>query len=298
MDKLRAMEIFVDLAEYESFTRVAELRNTTKSMVSKEMSKLEQHLGVRLLHRTTRNLTLTHAGKVYLASAKDILVKLAQADSRIQSHTNVIKGKLKVNVPMALGLTLLTDFFNNFMRQHPYIELDIHLSDEDIDLVEHGFDLGFRATSKLLDSNYVGRPLTQFSYKICASSEYVDNHSVIVKAADLQDHNCFEYTYFKNKHIWPLENGIAISGSLKVNSTPFMLEAVKAGHGIGFLPDFVCDKALANGDVIELLEHCKKPQLTLYALYPARHFVPDTVLTCIKLLEQYFASLTARPLTS
>ncbi|TQF71109.1 LysR family transcriptional regulator [Pseudoalteromonas luteoviolacea] len=289
MDKLRAIEVFISLAEQGSFTRVAELRQTSKSMISKEITKLEESLGVRLLHRTTRALQLTEAGKVYLHKAQNILSQLELADMQVQQLRQKPQGKLKINLPMALGLCMLTDVFNDFMSMFPDIQLDIHLSDEDIDLVEHGFDLGFRASSKLLDSNYVGRPLTQFSYRICASPDYINNHPTITKAKDLHAHNCFEYTYFKNKNSWPIEDGITISGSLKVNSTPFMLEVIKAGHGIGFLPEFVCEKALKSEQVVEVLETYKKPQLTLYALYPARHFVPEAVIQCIQFLEQYFA---------
>ncbi|KZN67488.1 LysR family transcriptional regulator [Pseudoalteromonas luteoviolacea] len=294
MDKLRAIEVFINVAELGSFTRVAELRRTSKSMISKEITKLEESLGARLIHRTTRNLQLTQAGEAYLAHAQDIVSRLAQAELQVQQMRHMPKGVLKINLPMALGLTILTDVFNQFMAAFPKIHLDIHLSDEDIDLVEHGFDLGFRASSTLLDSNYVGRPLTQFSYRICASPEYLNNHTPIVEAKDLQAHNCFEYTYFKNKHLWPVESGVAISGSLKVNSTPFMLEIIKAGKGIGFLPDFVCNKAIQNGEVIEILSHTNKPQLTLYALYPARHFVPETVIQCIQFLEQYFSKTIDR----
>ncbi|WP_238937660.1 LysR family transcriptional regulator [Pseudoalteromonas sp. S16_S37] len=177
MDKLRAIQLFIRLADLGSFTQVAELTNSSKSMISKEISRLENELGVRLLHRSTRNVQLTHIGQGYLQRAREILKKVDEADIFAQDLQQNIKGKLKINAPMALGITDLSIMFADFMEQNPDIELDIHLGDENIDLVEQGFDLGFRASSKQIDSNYVGRALTQFNYKVCTTEEYLSNLS-------------------------------------------------------------------------------------------------------------------------
>ncbi|BBN83771.1 LysR family transcriptional regulator [Pseudoalteromonas sp. A25] len=290
MDKLRAMRLFVRLADLGSFTQVAEQINSSKSMISKEISRLESELGVRLLHRSTRNVKLTDIGHGYLQRVREILHKVDEADIFAQDLQQNIKGKLKINAPMALGITDLATLFADFMQSNPDIELDIHLGDESIDLVEQGFDLGFRASSTPIDSNYVGRPLTQFSYKVCASAEYLNRHPCINTATDLKTHNCFVYSYFQGKNVWPLEGGVAIGGSLKVNSTVFMMESIKRGLGIGFIPDFVCQTDIEQGEIIELLPLATRPKLTLYALYPARHFVPPKIIQCIDYLQQWFSN--------
>jgi DNA-binding transcriptional LysR family regulator len=290
MDKLRAIQLFVRLADLGSFTRVAEQVNSSKSMVSKEIGRLESDLGARLLHRSTRNVQLTHAGEGYLQRAREILSKLDDADSFVQDLQENLRGKLKINAPMALGITDLSTLFADFMRDNPEIELDIHLGDESIDLVEQGFDLGFRASSTPIDSNYVGRALTRFTYRICASPDYIKRHPNIALPIDLKDHNCFIYSYFQGKNIWPIEDGILVKGSLRVNNTLFMMEAIKQGLGLGFIPDFVCQQALKNGQVVEVLVDSKKPMLTLYALYPVRTFVPAKLVKCIEYLEQWFAN--------
>jgi DNA-binding transcriptional LysR family regulator len=105
----------------------------------------------------------------------------------------------------------------------------------------------------------------------------------------LQAHNCFVYSYFKGKNVWPIEDGVAVSGALRVNSVLFMMEAIKADLGLGFLPDFVCRLALESGDLVEVLAESNKPKLTLYALYPARHFVPVKIVQCIEYLERWFS---------
>jgi len=290
MDKLRAIQLFVRLADLGSFTRVAEQTNSSKSMISKEISRLEDALGARLLHRSTRNVQLTHVGEGYLQRAREILEKIDDADNFVQDLQQHPTGKLKINAPMALGITDLSSLFADFMQAYPNIELDIHLGDESVDLVEQGFDLGFRASSRPIDSNYVGRPLTSFNYSVCVGPEYLENHPALNLPRDLKDHNCFVYSYFQGKNVWPIEDGITVNGRLKVNSTIFMMEAIKRGQGVGFIPDFVCREALEKGEVVEVLANANKPQLTLYALYPARHFVPSKLVQCIEYLEQWFAN--------
>jgi len=288
LDKLRAINLFVRLADLGSFTKVAEQINSSKSMVSKEISRLEDDLGARLLHRSTRNVQLTHAGEGYLQRAREILAKLENAEEYVQDLQTNLKGKLKINAPMALGLSDLSTLFADFMLTNPEIELDIHLGDEEVDLVEQGFDIGFRASSEPIDSNYVGRALTQFTYKVCVSPKYVDKHPEITLPQDLINHNCFVYSYFKGKNIWPIEDGVAVKGNLKVNNTMFMMESIKKGLGIGLIPDFVCEPLLKNGEVVEILSGFHKPKLTLYALYPARYLVPGKLVKCIEYLEAWF----------
>jgi len=238
MNKLRAIQLFVRLADLGSFTLVAEQTNASKSMISKEISRLEEALGARLLHRSTRNVKLTHVGEGYLQRAREILEKLDDADNFVQDLQQHPRGKLKINAPMALGITDLSTLFADFMRAYPDIELDIHLGDESVDLVEHGFDLGFRASSRPIDSNYVGRPLTRFTYRVCVGAEYFNDHPAINLPRDLKEHNCFVYSYFQGKNVWPIEDGVAVKGTLRVNNTMFMMEAIKRGQGIGFIPDY------------------------------------------------------------
>ena len=290
MDKLRAIQLFVRLADLGSFTRVAEQINSSKSMVSKEIGRLETELGTRLLHRSTRNVQLTHTGEGYLQRAREILAKLDDADNYVQDLQQNLRGKLKINAPMALGITDLSHLFADFMQANPEIELDIHLGDESIDLVEQGFDLGFRASSKPIDSSYVGRPLTKFTYKVCAAPDYLSRHPSISLPQDLKAHNCFIYSYFQGKNVWPIEDGVSVKGNLRVNNTMFMMESIKKGLGIGFIPDFVCQQAIDSGQVVEVLADSHKPMLTLYALYPVRYFVPPKLVQCIQYLEQWFAN--------
>jgi len=288
MDKLRAMALFVRVAELRSFSRVADETQTSKSLISKEISRLEQDLGARLLQRSTRHLALTQVGEGYLVRCREILMKLQDAELFVQDTQERPSGKLKVNAPMALGLLQLGQLFSDFMHAYPDIELDVHLSDEPLDLIDHGFDLGFRISSRRLESNYIGRPLTDFSYKVCVAPSYLAKHARIHRAEDLKQHNCFVYSYFQGKNLWPLGEGVAISGNLRVNNTIFMLDAIRSGLGIGFIPDFICAEDIASGAVVEILPNIARTTLTLFALYPARHFVPPKLTKCVEFFEQWY----------
>lgn len=293
MDKLRAMALFVRVTELGSFSRVADEAGLAKSVVSKEISRLEQQLGARLLQRSSRKLQLTEVGRGYLLRCCDVLQKVAESEAYVQDAQVAPKGVLRINAPMALGTTLLGQAFAGFMQQYPKISLDMQLTDEAIDLIEHGFDLGFRVASRSFDSHYIGKPLHKFQYRICAAPGYLASHPPLLTPTDLQHHNCFEYSYFRGRNVWPIGNGdgIEIHGNLKANSTRYLLDAVKQGLGVAFIPDFVCQDALDKQQIAEVLTDFHRPELTLYALYPARQFVPPKVSCCIDYLQQWFKNL-------
>jgi DNA-binding transcriptional LysR family regulator len=290
MDKLRAIQLFVRLADLGSFTKVADELNASKSLISKEISRLEAELGARLIHRSTRNLQLTEVGNGYLQHCRAILLQLNDAESYVQNLQQQPRGKLKINAPMSFGITDLAPAFCAFMRAYPQIELEIQLSDDSIDLVEHGFDLGLRASSRPFDSSLVGRALTTYRFRVCAAPAYLQQHPPITEVAQLAQHNCFVFSYLKGKHVWPLDGGIAIQGALTVNNALFMQQVMLDGQGIGLLPDFICRDGLADGRLVEILPQASRPELTLYALYPARHFVPPKLLHCIAFLQDWFSS--------
>jgi DNA-binding transcriptional LysR family regulator len=288
MNKLRGIHLFSRLADLGSFAAVGEEMGVTPSMVSKEIQKLEQEIGARLVHRSTRNIQLTHIGEGYLSRCREILAQVNDADAYVQQMQNSMRGSLRINVPMVLGMTDLGLVLSEFMKAFPEVKLDIHLGDESLDLLEHGFDLGFRASSKSFDSNYIGKRLKAFTYHICGSVEYLSKHPPIESPADLKQHNCFVYSYFRGGNEWPIEDGVRIDGNLRVNNTLFMRDTIEAGLGIGFLPSFVAGAGLQSGRLIEVLVDSKKPELTLYALYPNRKHTPPILAKCIEFLGAWF----------
>ena len=288
MNKLRGMALFTRLADLGSFAAVAEELGTSPSMVSKEIGKLEQDIGARLVNRSTRSIQLTSIGEGYLSRCREIIAQVSDAEAYVNQMQTTMRGNLRNNVPMALGITDLGRVLSDYMRSFPDVNLDIHLGDENLDLVENGFDLGFRASSQPFDSSYIGKPLKEFSYHICGSGKYLTNNPTITKPADLAQHNCFVYSYFRGGNTWPIGDGVKINGNLRVNNTLFMRDSVEAGLGLGFLPSFVAYPGLQNGRLIEVLAHFEKPKLTLYALYPNRKHSPPILTKCIQFLEDWF----------
>lgn len=288
MNKLRGIHLFSRLADLGSFAAVGKEMGVTPSMVSKEIQKLEQDIGAQLLHRSTRSIQLTHIGQGYLNHCREILAQVKDADAYVQQMQNSMQGSLRINVPMVLGMTDLGLVLSDYMKAFPEVKLDIHLGDESLDLLEHGFDLGFRASSKTFESNYIGKGLKAFTYHVCASAEYLTKHPPIESPADLQHHNCFVYSYFRGGNEWPVGGGVRIEGSLRVNNTLFMRDAVEAGLGVGFLPSFVATPGLQSGRLQEVLADYKKPKLTLYALYPNRKHTPPILAKCIDFLGAWF----------
>lgn len=291
MDKLKAMQLYVRVVELGSFSRVAEQVGTSKSMISKQISALEESLGVRLLQRSTRRLQLTELGEEYLLHCRDILKQIEDSESQLQEFQHTVKGRLRVNAPMALGQTVLAPAIAAFMKQYPLIELDIEFSDMAQDLLEHNFDVGLRVASREFDSAYVGKKITEFTYSICASPSYLAAHPAINSPLDLQHHHCFEYSYFRHKNYWPVgKEPVQINGPLKANNSVFLLEMVKQGLGIGFIPRFISYHALAKGEVVEILDNYPKPIMNLIALYPVRKHTPTKVRYFIEFLETWFTN--------
>lgn len=288
MDKLRAIRFFIRVTKLGSFTKVAEEFGLAKSIVSKEIGRLEEDLGAKLLYRSTRSLSLTPMGEAYLLSCEDALLILDEAENYVSSN-HPPSGILKINAPMAMGLTSLNVIAARFIERYPKVKLEIYLSDESLDLMKMGFDVGLRMASKQFDSSCVGVSLAKFSYVVCAGKNYFEKHPAINEPADLKLHNCFEYTYFRNKSLWPIGDGVGISGNLKVNSTMFMKMAIKNGQGIAFLPDFLCEEELASGEFVEILPDQPKPDLSLYALYPDRKYKTPQLKAFIEFLREWFS---------
>ncbi|ROR97898.1 LysR family transcriptional regulator [Sinobacterium caligoides] len=288
MNKLRAIQLFVRVSELGSFTKAAEEFALAKSIVSKEISRLEESLDAKLLYRSTRTLSLTPLGEGYLRYCHEALAKLEEAENYVSRSHCSPSGKLKINAPMAMGLTTFDVIVANFMERYPNVELEIYLSDDSLDLMQMGFDLALRMASREFDSPYVGVPLANFPYVVCVGKNYFDDHPAIECADDLKQHNCFEYSYFRNKNSWPIGDGVRIAGNLKVNSTLFMKTAINNGQGVAFLPDFVCAKELDKGEFIEILADLPRPTLSFYALYPDRNFVSPQLRAFIDFLREWF----------
>ncbi len=282
------MALFVKVVETGSFKQAAEDMNHSNSMLSKEIDKLEQLVGARLLQRSTRKIQLTETGQGYLQHCRNILDAHQQALSYVQEMQGQPKGRLKVNAPMTLGITDLGQAFAAFTAKHPQVELEVDLSDAPVDLIAQGFDVGFRAASSQIDSNYVGKPIGTFPLHLVTTTKYLEINGPIDRPEQLRQHNCYLYSFASGKNQWPFEGGIEVSGNIKANNTLFLREALLQGNGIGLLPGFVCTDDIQSGHLVELFRDYPLPELTFYVLYPSRHHTPVKLTSFVEFMADWF----------
>jgi DNA-binding transcriptional LysR family regulator len=288
MDTLRSMALFVKVAETGSFKQAAEEMNYSNSLISKEIGKLEQMVGARLLQRSTRKIHLTEIGQGYLERCRKILSAHQEAQDYVQEMQGQPKGSLKINAPMTLGITDLGSAFAAFTAQHPEVELEVDLSDEPVDLITQGYDIGFRVSSSFIDVNYVGKPLATFSLHLVTTPEYLKANGPINSPEQLSQHNFYTYSLAINKNKLPINGGIVVSGNIKANNTIFLREALLQGNGIGLLPSFVCSQEIQSGHLIELLSDQPLPSLNFYVLYPSRHYTPPKLAKFVEFMQDWF----------
>ncbi|WP_070970418.1 LysR family transcriptional regulator [Vibrio sonorensis] len=259
MDKLSAMTTFVQTVDGGSFTSASKKLGISQQMVAKQVANLEQHLGVTLIQRTTRSHQLTAFGEVYYQRCKQILQDIKVAE--LLSHTlkNTPAGKLKVSAPRAFGAFSLTDFLTDFLERYPEIEVDVHLSDEYVDVQGGDFDAVFRV-GKLEDSSLVARKLMDYKIICCASPDYLRRSGTPKSPDELIEHQCLGYLSegSVNLNVWKFYREqetfkVMVNSRLKVNESRAMLAAVLNGFGIAMVPELMVARELAAGNLIQVL---------------------------------------------
>lgn len=286
------MQNFVAVIEAGSFVHAAEALHSSKAAVSRHISELESRLGVRLLHRTTRKLSLTEEGEVFFERCKELLSNLDEAEAEITSRKADASGLLRINVPVSYGIRVLAPLWGEFHRLYPRVKLDVELADRTVDLVEEGYDLAIRIAS-LPNSTLVSKQLTSTRIMLCASPQYIKQHGEPLKPGELKHHQLIGYTYWSLKDEWVFEGP---QGQERVKTTPFMrtnngdtcLAAALEGEGIILQPSFLVADALKNGQLIELMPNYRSIELGIYAVYPTRKYVSPKVRVLIDFLTKYF----------
>ena len=276
MDKIHAMQLFLRVAELESFTRAADTLGLPKGSVSRQIQALENHLGCRLLHRTTRRVLLTQDGMVYYERAKDLLSNLDELDSMFQSDPSSVSGRLRVDMPVAVARHVVIPQLPDFLQQYPGIELELSSSDRLVDVIREGFDCVVRVgTSK--DSGLIARPLGKLTVINCASPAYLSRFGYPESLDDLSTHALVHYA--TNIGVRPpgfevaKENGtqwVKAGGVLTVNSTETYHAACLAGLGIIQAPRVGVRDALHGGKLVEILPQYRAAPMPVSLLYPHR----------------------------
>lgn len=290
MDKYQEMRVFAQVVEAGSFVAAAEALSMSKPAVSRHVSELEQRLGVRVLHRTTRRLSLTPEGEVFLARCRDILASIEASEDEISTRSGTASGLLKVSVPVSFGITHLAPLWSDFLERHPAVTLDVQLADRIIDLVDEGLDLAVRI-ARLPDSSLVSRRLASARLVLCAAPAYLQRRGVPQSPQDLAQHDVIAYSLLTMGDQWQFQGpegpvSVKVRPRLWSNNGDTCIAAAVRGLGIQLEPDFLVTQELKTGQLVEILPEYRAAELGIYAVYPSRKFVLPKVRAMIEFLSE------------
>ena len=292
MDKFQEMRAFVSVVGEGSFVRGAEALNLSKTAVSRLVGDLESRLGTRLLQRTTRRLSLTQEGEVFLERCKELLDGLEEAEAELSAQSGEVIGQLRVNVPVTFGLLHLAPLWPRFMDRHPKVTLEVTLADRLVDLVEEGYDMAVRI-ARLPSSSLVSRQLTSTRMVLCASPDYLRRHGTPAHPSDIASHAVITYTLLATGDQWEFQGpdgtvAVKVLPRMRTNSGDTCCAAAIGHHGIVLQPSFLVAPFLASGQLVEVLPQYRAIELGVYALYPSRKHLTPKVRALVDFLVESF----------
>jgi len=294
MEGFSAIPVFVAVVESGGFSPAAKLLGISKSAVSKRINLLEQNLGVKLLHRTTRKISLTEAGEHFFEHATIANNAAKDAEDAVAQLQGEPQGRLRINTPMSFGRLHIAPFIPAFLKRYPKISIDMVMSDEVIDLVGSGFDVAIRS-GKLADSSLIARKLVPLRSVLCASPEYLEQQGHPQQLSDLKQHNCILFSYSSDLKEWTFnKNGqsqaVEIKGNYQVNNSEALKEALLQSIGIGRLPTFVAGTEIKAGRLIPLFPEYDMSEQSIYAVFLERQYMPAKVRAFLDYAIEYFGA--------
>jgi DNA-binding transcriptional LysR family regulator len=292
MDKFQEMRTFVGVVDSGSFVGAADALEMSKPAVSRYIGELESRLGVRLLQRTTRKLSLTKEGEVFYVRCKELLANVDEAEAEITSHSGEAAGQLKLSVPVAFGELHLAPLWARFMARHPKVTLDVTLSDRVADLVEEGFDAAVRIM-ELSNSSLISRKLTSTRVVLCASPKYLKRHGAPKHPSDLAHHDVLDYTLRAMGENWQFDGPegrivVKVAPKFRSNSGGTCRSGALQHMGLILQPDFLVGEDLRSGTLVEVLPQYRSHDIGVYAVYPTRKHVSPKVRMLVEFLLEAF----------
>lgn len=290
MDKFLEMKTFAAVVDGGSFVQAADALGMSKPAVSRHVAELEQRLGVRLLQRTTRKLSLTEEGRLFYGRCKTVLADVEVAEEEITATSIAVKGLIKVNVPVSFGLQALAPLWPDFMTQYPDVELDITLADRIVDLVEEGYDLAVRI-ARLPNSSLVSRKLASTTMVLCASPGYLLQHGTPKHPSELMEHPVLAYSLLATGDQWDFEGpegkvSVTVKPIMRTNSGDTCIAAARKGKGVILQPSFMVNADLQSGALVELMSGYRSIEFGIFAVYPTRQYVAPKVRALIDFLSK------------
>ncbi|QLF93703.1 LysR family transcriptional regulator [Pseudomonas sp. ABC1] len=296
MNRTLEMEVFTAVVEAGSFVGAAEGLKMSKAAVSRHVDALEQRLGVRLLQRTTRRLSLTEEGRTFHQRARDILASLNDAEAEVSSGNQEPSGVIRINAPLSFGVQHLAPLWGAFMESCPRVELDISLNDRVVDLVDEGYDLAIRIAT-LNSSSLVSRRLATTRMRLCAAPGYLARHGTPRHPNELAGHRVIAYSNWAGRDEWRFESpqgsaSVRTRACVHSNNGDTCRAIALGGGGILLQPDFLIADDLRSGTLLELMPEYRSQELGIYAVYPTRKQLPLKVRRLVAFLGEAFEGVS------
>ncbi|MEE1923894.1 LysR family transcriptional regulator [Pseudomonas sp. 148P] len=293
MGPVSELAFFVHLVRVGSLAATAREMNLTPPAVSKRLAQLEQRLGVRLLNRTTRSISLTAEGELYLVNAQRILGEIEEMERQVSSSRSEPKGLLRVNAPLGFGRSHVGPAISTFVQRHPEVEVQLQLTDRPINLPDDATDVAIRF-GDLPDSRLIARKIASNRRRLCASPAYLERHGVPLTPRDLADHACIVLRQNDAAFgSWRLSRGkqvqsVKVHGSLSTNDGEVALNWALEGHGILMRAEWNLARYLRSGELVEVLGDHETPPADIYAVYLERLNLSAKVSFFIEHLRDFF----------
>ncbi len=288
MDKFGPERMFLTVIETGSFAAAAARLGTGSGQASKLVARLEADLGVKLLNRTTRAVSVTEAGQAYAARLRALIEAWDDLDVEVQNAAIAPKGLIRLTAPLSFGTIRLAPLLARFAAEYPEIALEVHFSDRIVNLVEEGFDAAIRV-GQPTDATLTGRKLCTARVLVLASPAYLASRTTPHIPADLANHTCIIDLNFRDPHRWPFgDQKVTVAGRLAFSNATACLAAAEAGLGIAAIPDFVAETSLAHGRVVELLQTFQDTPMGVYVLYPSGRYLPAKLRVLVDFMARIF----------
>jgi len=296
MGQLEDLRAFVQIVEHESIGKAAEQSGVAKSALSRRLRLLEERLQTALIVRTTRQWSLTEAGRQYYERGLRVLAMYDEFDAEIREGEQTLSGEIRLSVPLYFGQLALTEPLLEFARLHPDVHLDVDYNDRIVDMVAEQLDLVVRITT-LQDSGLIARRLCESQHCFCASPAYLKLHGAIKKPDDLKQHRILQYGHTrrpkwkfastKNNSKKP-EVSVSLHANMNSLDGSFLIAAAEHDHGICRVPDFLAKPSLESGALVEVLAEYKFESEGVYIVYPASRHLPKRTRRLMDFLIEYF----------
>jgi len=294
MDKLTTMKAFLAVVQEGSFSKAADKLDISPQLVSKYISALEDNLHTRLLHRTTRKVSVTEAGNQYYQRCQQVVIDIEDMENSLNNLSESVSGVLSISAPMSFGVKHLATLLVDFQKQYPNLKIDLRLTDQFVDIVEQGIDIALRIGT-LKNSTLIAKKVAPIRLAIFASPAYLKQNGTPTTLEALQEHNYLRYAHAEPtkrlKGYDELKNELKLESNLVANNGDLLLNTAIAGGGITMQPTFIAGEALAQGKVVRILKDYEPEPMGLYMVYANKQFLPSKVRAFVDFTSGYYGDV-------